>query len=117
MFNNPAKKQGSAVGEDAVASANGSPHVNERQNAIARIVAAAIIIMNRHTAAYVAAVQDHGVGQEPDLLQRNGGALREQTDAVFVVGREARDMIAAVVDRREIECRSPKGVVDNLRDG
>lgn len=42
--------------------------------------------MDRHAAASAAAVLEDGIGQGPDLLQREGGVLRKQADAAFVDG-------------------------------
>lgn len=78
--------------------------------------------MNGYAAARVAAMLDHSVNQGPDLRQREGCPLREQTNAAvrfLAVASEAdaADMLAAVVDRRAVFARSPNGIAKHLRHG
>ena len=90
------------LSRNAIANANGVIHEVENQNARAGIVAALIDEVDRHIAAYLAAVLEQGGGQGPDLIQREVGAFGKHANAT--VGGSSRpdaaNVIVTIVDRR-----------------
>ncbi|MCJ1463957.1 hypothetical protein MMC07_002567 [Pseudocyphellaria aurata] len=129
-----------AGGGDAVAIAGRVLDVIEGQNSRAGVVAALIDEMDRYASAGAAAMLKHTVGERANLPQGEGRTLREEADSTFVdgaaetegarhafapgpsadgyglVGANANDVIATVVDGRVVLGRSLDCVSEDLYD-